>query len=163
MDRTTGRAQQHVTNLAEIFLQGAVRLVDIQTTAARVMLATQGRSAALFGAPDWTPAVAQRGEQLTHLISAGAEETLKIMRQANQTVSEIQQQLGQLMQEQTAQAADEMRTGVEEVARRTEEGLEQMRQTTHQAAAEVHRAARRTNGGSNGANGHRTARSRTRA
>src|SRR5262245_2488242 len=106
MDRTTSRGQQHVTNLAEIFLQGAVRLVDSQTTAARVLLQTHGRSAALFGAPDWTPTVTRQGEQLTQLISAGAEETLKIMRQANDTVSEMQQQLGQLMQDQTAQVAD---------------------------------------------------------
>ena len=54
------------------------------------------------------------------------------------------------MQDRTAQVADDMRNGVEEVTRRTEEGLEQMRQTTQQAAAEVHRAARRMNGGQNG-------------
>ena len=48
------KAQQHVTNLAEIFFQGAIRIVDIQTTAARVLLQTQGRSAAMFGAPDGT-------------------------------------------------------------------------------------------------------------
>ena len=160
MDRNTGKAQQHVTNLAEIFLQGAVRLVDIQTTAARVLLTTQGRSAALFGAPDWTPTVSRQGEQLTQLISAGAEETLKILRQANETVTEMQQQFGQLMQDRTAQVADDMRNGVEEVTRRTEEGLEQMRQTTQQAAAEVHRAARRMNGSQNG---HRQARTRARA
>jgi hypothetical protein len=159
MERTTDRAQQHVTNLAEIFLQGAVRLVDIQTTAARVLLQTQGRSAAMFGAPDWTQTVSRQGEQLKQLISTGAEETLKIMRQANETVSEMQQQFGQILEQQTSKVTDEMRTGVEEVSRRTEEGLEQMRQTTHQAAAEAQRAGRRMNGGHNG----RQSRSRARA
>ena len=159
MERTMGKAQRHVTNLAEIFFQGAVRLVDIQTTAARVLLQTHGRSAAMFGAPDWTPAVTRQGEQFKQLISAGTEETLKIMRQANETVSEMQQQFGQLLQQQTAQVADEMRNGVEEVGRRTEEGLQQMRLTTQHAATEVHRAGRRMNGGQNG----RQTRSRARA
>src|SRR4051812_44855184 len=104
--RTNGKSQQHVTNLAEIFLQGAVRMVDIQTTAARVLLQTHGRSAAMFGAPDWTPAVSRHGEHFTQLLSVGAEETLKIMRQANETVSEIQQQFGQYIQQQTAQVTD---------------------------------------------------------
>ena len=144
------KAQQHVTNLAEIFFQGAIRIVDIQTTAARVLLQTQGRSAAMFGAPDWTPTVTRQGEQLTQLLSVGAEETLKIMRQANETVSEMQQQVGQLIQQQTAQVTDEVRNGVEEVGRRTEEGLEQLRHTTQQAAAEAQRAGRRLNGGRNG-------------
>jgi len=144
------KAQQHVTNLAEIFFQGAIRIVDIQTTAARVLLQTQGRSAAMFGAPDWTPTVTRQGEQLTQLLSVGAEETLKIMRQANETVSEMQQQVGQLIQQQTAQVTDEVRNGVEEVGRRTEEGLEQLRHTTQQAAAGAQRAGRRLNGGRNG-------------
>jgi predicted metal-dependent RNase len=152
------KAQQHVTNLAEIFFQGAIRIVDIQTTAARVLLQTQGRSAAMFGAPDWTPTVTRQGERLTQLLSVGAEETLKIMRQANETVSEMQQQVGQLIQQQTAQMTDEVRNGVEEVGRRTEEGLEQLRHTTQQAAAEAQRAGRRLNGGRNG----RQVRSRTR-
>ena len=160
MDRTTGRTQQHVTNLTEIFLQGAVRLVDIQATAARVLLQTHGRSATMFGAPDWTPTLTRQGEQLTHLFSTGAEETLKIMRQASETVTEMQQQFGQLVQQQAAQVADEVRNGVEEVGRRTEEGLEQMRQTTQQAAAEAQRAGRRMNGARNG---QRHVRSRARA
>jgi|RhiMethySRZTD1v2_1073278.scaffolds.fasta_scaffold1548325_1 ABC-type transporter Mla subunit MlaD len=154
------KAQQHVTNLAEIFFQGAIRIVDIQTTAARVLLQTQGRSAAMFGAPDWTPAVTRQGERFSQLLSIGAEETLRIMRQANETVSEVQQQVGQLIQQRTAQVADEVRNGVEEVGRRTEEGLEQLRHTSQQAAAQVQRGARRMNGGH--ANG-RHARSRTRA
>jgi hypothetical protein len=152
------KAQQHVTNLAEIFFQGAIRIVDIQTTAARVLLQTQGRSAAMFGAPDWTPTVARQGERFTQLLSVGAEETLKIMRQANETVSEMQQQVGQLLQQQTAQVTDEVRNGVEEVSRRTEEGLEQLRHTTQLATAEARRGARRMNG-----NGSRHARSRARA
>ena len=156
------KAQHHVTNLAEIFFQGAIRMVDIQTTAARVLLQTQGRSAAMFGAPDWTPAVTRQGERFTQLLEVGAEETLKIMRQANETVSEMQQQVGQLIQQRTAQVADEVRNGVEEVTRRTEEGLEQLRHTTQQAAQQVQRGARRMNGG-HGSNGSRQARSRTRA
>ncbi|HKA46426.1 MAG TPA: hypothetical protein VKF40_30815 [Burkholderiales bacterium] len=142
-----GRVQQYAANMAEIFFQGAVRLADIQTTAARVLLQTQGRSATMFGAPDWTQAINRQGEQFSQLMSAGAEQALKIIRQTNDTVSQVQEQFGRLLELQVAEVSEEMRSGVKEVSRRTEEGLEQLRQTTRRATSEGYRALGKTNGG----------------
>ena len=147
MDART-RNQQQISNLPEIFAQGVARIIDMQTAAARVFLQTQARSAAMFGAPDWTQAFNRQGEQVTQLFSTGAEQTLKLIRQANETVSEVQEQVGQLLEQQTAQATEHLRSGFEEVSRRSEQTLEEMRQTTRQVAREAQRAQ---SGNGNGA------------
>ena len=139
--RTQERQRQHVTNLADIMVQGAARIVELQTSTARVLLRAQGRSAAMFGAPDWTEMLGRNGtEHFSELFVTGAQQALNLMRHTNQTLSLVQQQVGQLVEQQTAQVAEQMRQGVEEVSRRTEETLEQLRHTTEQAAEEAQRA-----------------------
>jgi hypothetical protein len=125
MESRQERQQQHVSNFAEIMMQGAARIVELQTSTARLMLRAQGRSAAMFGAPDWTELLGRNG---------------------GETLSLVQQQVGQLVEQQTAQVAQQMRQGVEEVSRRTEETLEQLRQTTEQAAEEMQRAGEEEGG-----------------
>jgi gas vesicle protein len=144
--RTTSRNQPQINNLAEVFVQGMARIVDIQTAAARVLLQTQGRSAAMFGAPDWTQAFNRQGEQFTQLFTTGAEQTLKIIRQTNETVSEVQEQVGHLLEQQTAQVTEQMRNGLEQVSRRSEQTLEEMRHATRQVAREAQRAGTNGNG-----------------
>ena len=144
--RTTSRNQQQINNLTEIFVQGVARIVDIQTAAARVFLQTQGRGAAMFGAPDWTQAFNRQGEQVTQLFTTGAEQALKIIRHTSETVSEVQEQVGQLLEQQTAQVAEQMRSGLEEVSRRSEQTLDEMRHATRQVARETQRAATNGNG-----------------
>ena len=139
--RTQERQRQHVTNLADIMVQGAARLVELQTSTARVLLRAQGRGAAMFGAPDWTEMLGRNGtEHFSELFVTGAQQALNLMRHTNQTLSLVQRQVGQLVEQQTAQVAEQMRQGVEEVSRRTEETLEQLRHTTEQATEEAQRA-----------------------
>ena len=139
--RTQERQQQHVSNLAEIMVQGAARIVELQTSTARLLFRAQGRSAAMFGAPDWTELLGRNGGgHISELFITGAQQALIVMRHTNETLSLVQQQVGQLVEQQTAQVAQQMRQGVEEVSRRTEETLDQLRQTTEQAADEMQRA-----------------------
>jgi ABC-type transporter Mla subunit MlaD len=147
---TQGRTQQPNINLADIFVQGAMRIVDMQTSAARVLLQTQGRSARLFGAPDWSQPLNGSTEQFSQLLSAGTEQALNNMRHTNETISEVQQQFGQLMQQQTAQLTQEMRNGLEQVSRRAEESLEELRHTTERATEEAQRASDESHAGGNG-------------
>jgi ABC-type transporter Mla subunit MlaD len=146
---TQGRSTASI-NLADIFVQGAMRIVDMQASAARVLLQTQGRSARMFGAPDWARPLNGSTEQFSQLLSAGTEQALNIMRHTNETISEVQQQFGQLMQQQTAQLTQEMRNGLEQVSRRAEESLEELRHTTERATGEAQRAAQEGEAGENG-------------
>jgi ABC-type transporter Mla subunit MlaD len=136
-NKGTQGKQQAGINLADIFVQGAMRIVDMQTSAARVFLKTQGRSARLFGAPDWAQPINGSTQQISQLLTTGTEQALNLMRHTNETISEVQQQFGQLMQQQTAQLTQEMRHGFEEVSRRAEENLEQLRHTTERATEEA--------------------------
>jgi gas vesicle protein len=138
------QSKSHTVNLADIFVQGAMKIVDMQTSAARVFLQTQGRSARMFGAPDWSHTLNGPSEQISQLISTGAEQAMNLFRQTNETISELNQQFGQLVQQQTAQLAQEMRVGMKEVSRRAEESLEDLRQTTEQATREVKREVKRS-------------------
>lgn len=147
---TQGKAQQANINLADIFVQGAMRIVDMQTSAARVLLQTQGRSARLFGAPDWSQPLNGSTEQFSQLLSTGTEQALNIMRHTSETISEVQQQFGQLMQQQTAQLTQDMRHGLEEVSRRAEDSLEELRHTTERATKEAQRTVAETQTGENG-------------
>lgn len=145
-----GRSQQSIVNLADLFVQGAMRIVDMQASAARVLFQTQGRSARMFGGPDWSNSLNGPSEQVSQLISAGTEQAMNLVRHTNETISEVQQQFGQLVEQQTAQLAEEMRTGLEEVSRRAEKSLEQLRDTTVRAAGEARRASARARNAQNG-------------
>jgi methyl-accepting chemotaxis protein len=140
--RAQERQQQHTTNLADIMVQGAARIVEMQTSTARVLLRAQGRGAAMFGAPDWTEVLGRTGpDHLSELFVTSAQQALNLMRQTNETLNLVQQQVGQLVEQQTAQVAEQMRQGVEEVSRRTEQTLDQLRNTTQQAMSEAERAS----------------------
>jgi ABC-type transporter Mla subunit MlaD len=159
---TQGRNQQGSINIADILMQGAMRIVDMQTSAARVFLQTQGRSARMFGAPDWAQPLNGSGEQLSQLMSTGTEQALNLMRHTNETINEVQQQFGQLMQQQAALLTQEMRNGLEAVSRRAEENLEQLRHTTGRATKEAQRAGQEAHSGENGGRKKRSGRRRSR-
>ena len=156
MERQT-RSQQSAVNLADIFVQGTMRIVDMQTSAARVFLQTQSRSARMFGVPDWSHSLNGPSAQVSQLFTTGAEQAMNLIRHTNETISELNEQFGQLVQRQTAQIVDEMRNGMEEVSRKAEESLDQMRQTTNAATRETQRATREI--GENGGRRRRAARS----
>ena len=139
-----GQERSQPANIADIMVQGAARLVELQASTARALLRAQGRSAALFGAPDWTQMLGRAGaDNLSELFITGAQQALNLMRHTNETLSLVQQQVGQLVEQQTAEVAQQMRQGVEEVSQRTEQTLDQMRQTTQQAAQQAAQQAQR--------------------
>jgi methyl-accepting chemotaxis protein len=159
--RSQTKSPHGAVSLADIFMQGAMRIVDMQTAAARVFLQTQGRSARMFGAPDWSPSFNGPSEQISELVSTGTEQAMSLVRHASEAISEVQHQFGQLVEQQTAQLAEEMRHGMKEVSRRAEDSLEQMRQTTGRATREARRAtesARTTTAGAVRHAGRRRAR-----
>ena len=156
------RSQQSTFNIADLFLQGAMRIMDMQASAARVLLQTQGRSARMFGAPDWTYPLNGPSEQVSQLFAAGTEQAMHLARRTSETISEVQQQFGQLVEQQTAQLAEEMRQGMEEVSRRAEKSLQDLRQTTERAAGEARRASARVRRAEN-ANGGGARRQRRKA
>jgi mevalonate kinase len=148
------RNQQQIANFAEIFVQGIARIVDIQTSATRVLLQTHGRSASFFGAPDWTRALNWQHERFAELFTAGTEQTMNFLRQTSETVNEVQAQVGRILEQRTAEVTDEIRNGVKEVTRRGEQSLEEMRNTTQQAIRQARRM--HANGNSNGHGARRT-------
>jgi ABC-type transporter Mla subunit MlaD len=156
MEPRSSQARSHAVNLADIFVHGAMRIVDMQASAARVFLQTQGRSARMFGAPDWSHTFNGPSEQVSQLITTGAEQAMNLIRQTNETISELNEQFGQLVQRQTAELVDEMRNGLEEVSRKAEQGLEELRQTTSAATREAQRATGENGGRRRRIGGQRT-------
>jgi hypothetical protein len=130
MDRMYSNSQagaQQALNLTELFVRSTARMLDLQLAAARAMLQTQGRSAAMLGAPDWSAAFNGRGEeQLSQLFQASADQSVRFLRTANETMQQVQQQLGELVEQQTQQITEQMRRSVDELMRRSREGMEQM-------------------------------------
>ena len=138
--------EQSAANVADIYVRGALRIADMQASAARVLLQTQARTARMFGAPDWSNAFNGPGEQLSQWFNTGTEQALSLMRQTNETISEVNQQLSRIVQRQTVQLAEEMRQGLEAVNRRAQDSLHELRETTEQAASEAARGAGRAPG-----------------
>jgi len=142
MEARSTQSRSHAANLADIFVQGAMRIVDMQASAARLFLQTQSRSARMFGAPDWSHTLNGPSEQVSQLFTTGAEQAMNLIRHTNETISELNEQFSQLVQNQTAQIVDEMRTGMKQVSRKAEESLGQLRQTTNAATRQAQRASR---------------------
>ncbi len=137
------RGQQTVVNLAEVLVQGTARILDLQATATRTFLQTQSRSAAMLGAPDWSPLFNGRnGEELSHLFSASAEQAVEYLRQTNAAWREVQQQFTDLLDQQTQQFTEQMRKGMEEVGRRGQEEMDQLRRAAMQTASAAERTGR---------------------
>jgi DNA anti-recombination protein RmuC len=142
-----GRSAEQAVNLAEIFVRGTARMLELQGAAARTVLQTQGRSAALFGAPDWSVVFNGGGnEQFQNLFETGAEQAVRFLRIANETIQQFQSQLGVLIEQQTQQATEQMRHSIEEMARRSEQTIQQLTrlsgQVTDQARGMAEEAGR---------------------
>jgi methyl-accepting chemotaxis protein len=131
---------QHV-NMMEITLRGTALLFDIQMEAARNLMHMQARSAAVFGAPDYSNLFQVGDERARRLFTTTTEQILSSTRQANETVAEVNRQVGQLMERQTAEITEEIEQGIQQLGRHTQEGLEQVRQVVQQGAQEMQRAA----------------------
>ncbi len=135
-DHTTrNREEQPVAALAEIFLRSAGNLFDLQVSAARAVLRTQGRVSGLFGFPHWTALYgAESAHQISELVAAGTDQAVKFVRQTSDTLIQLQEAVNQHVARQTGELASELRAGNEEFGRRLE-----------RYADESRRAARQTN------------------
>jgi gas vesicle protein len=143
--QTQTRTSLPAENLAEAILQGTARLIDLQTAAAQALLRMQSRNAALFGAPDWSRVFTDDNRrQLSELFSAGAQQALNLMRQTNETLSQLQSKVNVLLAQQTEQFTEQIRTGVRELEQRTGQAVEQVREASQQTAQQALAKAEQT-------------------
>jgi hypothetical protein len=132
--------QQQALNLAEVYVRGTARMLALQVSAIRAIIETQGRSAALLGAPDWSQLFDRRtGEQLSTLFETGAEQTVRLLHRANAAALQVQQQFGALIEQQAQQATQQMQRSMEEMGRRSREGIEQLGSMSTRSGAEAGR------------------------
>jgi hypothetical protein len=116
--------------MAEVALRGTALLFDLQMETARSFMHTQARTAALFGAPDYSQLFRLGDDRARRLFAAGAEQMLSSVRQARETLFEVQREIGRLAEQQTIGIAEEMRERMEEMTRHTEEGLQEIKQVS---------------------------------
>ncbi|HEV7393436.1 MAG TPA: hypothetical protein VGO08_17490 [Burkholderiales bacterium] len=136
--QTQTRMSLPAENLAEVILQGTARLIDLQTAAAQALLRMQSRNAALFGAPDLSHVFSDDNRrQLTQLFNAGAQQALNLMRQTNETLSQLQSKLNGVLAQQTEQLTEQLRTSVREFEQHTRQAVEQAREASQQTAQQV--------------------------
>ena len=136
--QTQTRISLPAENLAEVILQGTARLIDLQTTAAQSLLRMQSRHAALFGAPDLSHVFSDDNRrQLTELFNAGAQQALKLMRQTNDTLSQLQSRVNGVLAQQTEQLTEQLRTSVREFEQHTQQAVEQAGEVSQQTAQQV--------------------------
>jgi gas vesicle protein len=136
--QTQTRMSLPAENLAEVILQGTARLIDLQTAAAQALLRMQSRNAALFGAPDLSRVFSDDNRrQLTQLFNAGAQQALNLMRQTNETLSQLQSKVNGVLAQQTEQLTEQLRTSVREFEQHTRQAVEQAREASQQTAQQV--------------------------
>ena len=129
--QTQDRIFQPVLNLAEIVVQSTARLINLQAAAARALLQTQMRSSALRGAPDLSHVFASDTmREISELFTAGAEESMKLMRQTNETIGQLQKELSDAFMLQTEQWSEQIRKNVQDIEQRTQQAVLQVREVT---------------------------------
>lgn len=118
-------AQQQALNIAEFILRGSAHMIKLQSAAARAVMATHGRNAAMLGGPDWAAAFNGAGsEQLEALLDTGTEQAVRVLRTTNDTVQQVQQQLATLLEQQARMLTDQLRESIEEMTRRSCDSVE---------------------------------------
>jgi uncharacterized phage infection (PIP) family protein YhgE len=128
----TRQAADQTLNLAELAIRGTSVLLDIQLAALRNAWQLQARSAAAFGAPDYSDFLRQAESGTQNLLSASAEQMLASARQASNAIDELRNQFGQIVEQGTLQLSDEIRHGIEEMGQRAVEGIQSVKQLAQQ-------------------------------
>jgi len=136
--RSAGAYPAHVTAMA---LRTAGQLYDMQMSAARVLMQTQARTAAILGWPDCSRFFNGAEEQTRNVFSTAAEQMLQTARRTGDTVAEIQQQFGRAVESQASGVADTWAASLEQIGEQTQEGLEQLLQTTREQAEEAQKVS----------------------
>jgi Phasin protein len=143
IDSTTqplNEQKQPGVTIAEAMMQGAARLLEIQTTAARTLWENQSRTVSMFGAPDLS-SMLEPHTSYKDFFDTSAQQAAALMRQTNDTLTQAQRQLSQLVEAQTNWMTEQMRKTMDEFTRRTGENLKQWREASRQAADEAERTA----------------------
>jgi hypothetical protein len=132
--QTEDRGQQTMEDFGTLFVQGAKRLLEIQTAVAENLIRAQGRGATMFGFPDWSASLGNgNGRQFSELFATSADQALNLLRQTNETICSLQQAAVQMLAQQTSQLTAQMRSSMEEIGRQTGEGMRDASQTAQQA------------------------------
>jgi hypothetical protein len=124
----------------DVALRGARYVVDLQMSAARVLLRTQARTAAAFGWPDWSD-VFENVDGNSHAVGAStSEQLLNTAQRTIETAAELQREVGRIVTTQSSVAADNWRRGIEELGSQAQEGLNELLETARRTAEETERA-----------------------
>jgi hypothetical protein len=127
-----------------LLVQGAARILELQASAARSLIAAQGRTASMFGAPDWSPLVTRNSELanlFTELFTTTAQHTLTLARQTNHTLTRVQEQMARLLEAQTGRLTYEMRASMDELMRLSAEGVHEAKQRRQRVVDEARSAS----------------------
>jgi gas vesicle protein len=141
-NRLQDTGAKHAINLAEIMLQGAARVLDIQAAGARTFLQYQAKSAAMFGAPDWSELFKSSSESNGRFFETTADQALNYMCQTSEAISAIQTDMVRLIEEQTEELSEQMQQGLKEASERIQAGIEEGRRMTQETTTEVRRGLR---------------------
>ena len=136
------QAGESAINMADIAFRGTAVLLSIQLDAVRSVFEMQARSAAAFGAPDYSGLFRSSDGGTKRLLAMGTHQFLSSARQANETISEMQRQFGRLIERRSQELSEEMRQSIEELSQRAREGLEQVKQMAEEGADEAERQHR---------------------
>ena len=126
------RGAEQTLNMAELAVRGTTALFDIQLTALRGLWQLQARSAAAFGAPDYSDLLRSTENGTQRLLSTSAEQVLTSARQAADAITEMQSQFGRLIEQSAHQLTDEIQHGIEEISQRAQEGLHVVKEMAEQ-------------------------------
>jgi gas vesicle protein len=145
MSRTEGsnRLQdtgaRHAINLTEIMFRGAARICDIQMAGTRTFLQYQAKSAAMFGAPDWSELFKRSNGRFFETI---ADQAWDYVHKARDAILALQTDMVHLIEEQTEELSEQMQQGLKEAGERIQEEIEEGRRITQEATKEVRRGLR---------------------
>jgi hypothetical protein len=142
MSEQYSQQQQTANTLAEIFLHQSTRMLQIQASAARALLRTHARTYAALGGPDWSPLFGAENERrFDDLLRTTTEQTLSLLRQTNQSVSELQQSINGLIARQADQFTSQLRGDIQQIGQKVEQSASEVRRTAQQASEALQQAS----------------------
>ena len=134
--------QQTANTLAEILLQQATRMMQLQASAARALLRTQARSYAALGGPDWSQLFGTESERrFDNLLQTTTEQSLSFLRQTNHSMFELQQAINGLIVRQTDELSAQIRSNMEQIGQQVQQTAAKAHQTAQQATGIVQAAS----------------------
>ena len=132
-------SSRYPVHTAAIALRGIGQMCDMNLEAARLLLHTQARAAAVFGWPDISELFDPVEERARHAFSAGTEQMLNAAQRASEAATQLQRQITRVVENQAVTAAENWQRGIEELGAQAGEGLNQLCDSARQQADEAQR------------------------